>query len=59
MRVGMGGYIVEKAVGGSKVKLDGVGLVRRELADGGHRRARTQLPVGSKSSLLARQVGIQ
>ncbi len=38
VRVGMGGYIVEKAVGGSKVKLGGVGLVRRELADGGEDR---------------------
>ncbi len=34
MRVGMGGYIVEKAVGCSKVKLGGVGLVGRELANG-------------------------
>jgi hypothetical protein len=33
VRVGMGGYIVEKAVGGSKVKLGGNGLVRRELTD--------------------------
>ena len=32
VRVGMGGDIVEKAVGGSKVKLGGVGLVRGELA---------------------------
>ena len=38
MWVGMGGYIVEKAVGSSKVKLGGVGLVRRELADGGEDR---------------------
>ena len=30
----MGGDIVEKAVGGSKVKLGGVGLVRGELTDG-------------------------
>ena len=28
----MGGYIVEEAVGGSKVKLGGVGLVGGELA---------------------------
>jgi hypothetical protein len=39
VRVGMGGYIVEKAVGGGKkVKLGRVGLVRRELADGGEDR---------------------
>ncbi len=38
VRVGMGGYIVEEAVGGSKVKLDGVGLVGRELTDGGEDR---------------------
>ena len=38
MWVGMGGYIVEKAVGSSKVKLGGVGLVGRELADGGENR---------------------
>jgi len=36
--VGMGGDIVEQAVGGSKVKLGGVGLVGRELADGGENR---------------------
>ena len=35
MGVGMGGYIVEQAVGGSKVKLGGVGLVRGELTDSG------------------------
>jgi hypothetical protein len=34
----MGGDIVEEAVGGSEVKLGGVGLVRRELADGGEDR---------------------
>ena len=34
MRVGMGGDIVEEAVGGSEVKLGGVGLVRGELTDG-------------------------
>ena len=33
MRVGLGGDIVEKAVGSSKVKLGGVGLVGRELAN--------------------------
>ncbi len=33
--VGMGGDIVEKAVSGRKVKLGGVGLVRRELIDNG------------------------
>ncbi len=31
----MGGDIVEEAVGGSEVILGGVGLVKRELADGG------------------------
>ena len=36
--VRMGGDIVEKAVSGSKVKLGGVGLVGRELADGGENR---------------------
>jgi hypothetical protein len=35
VRVGMGGDIVEEAVGGSEVKLGGVGLVRRELTDSG------------------------
>ena len=30
----MGGDIVEEAVGGSEVKLGGVGLVRGELTDG-------------------------
>ena len=34
VRVGMGGDIVEEVVGGSKVKLGGVGLVRGELTDG-------------------------
>ena len=34
MRVGMGGDIVEEAVGGSEVKLGGVGLVGGELTDG-------------------------
>ena len=34
MRVGMGGYIVEKAVGGSsKIKLCGVRLVGGELTN--------------------------
>ncbi len=32
-RVGMEGYIVEKAVGSSKVKLGGVRLVGSELAN--------------------------
>ena len=34
MRVGIGGDIVEEAVGGSEVKLGGVGLVGGELTDG-------------------------
>ena len=35
MGVRMGGDIVEEAVSGSEVKVGGVGLVRRELADSG------------------------
>ncbi len=38
VRVGMGRYIVEQAVGGSEVKLGGVRLVRGELSDGGEDR---------------------
>ena len=34
VRVGMGGDIVEETVGGSEVKLGGVGLVGGELTDG-------------------------
>jgi len=34
VRVGMGGDIVEEAVGGSEVKLGGVRLVGGELTDG-------------------------
>ena len=33
MWVGMGGYIVEKAVGGSKIKLCGVRLVGGKLTN--------------------------
>ncbi len=52
--------VIEKAIGRGEVMMGGVRLVGRELADCGligpvlsHRRARTQLLVGSMSSLWA------